>query len=325
MMDIGSVRRYLGGDWNRLEDVLSGSLRSGVTLLDATNKNLLENGGKMLRPLLSLLMARACGTLTRESLNYAAATELLHNATLLHDDVVDDSAERRGRPTVYSMLGKGPSVLIGDFWLVRAIDRILASEKHCLEVTGLFARTLSDLAEGEIRQMEKAADGTTTEADYLRIINVKTASLFRTACVSAAISVDAPEEVVEAAGRYGESLGLAFQIQDDILDYEGGEIGKPVGVDLREQKITLPLLGALAALDSAEAERVRGMVARIGDHPEYVAEVDGIVRSHGGLEYARRRMAGFVRAAVEALGALRASREREILEELARYCASRAI
>lgn len=324
-MDIKQLRTFLGEDWTRLQDVLKDALHSDVPLLESINTTLLAQGGKQLRPLLTLLMARACGQLTQESLNYAAATELLHNATLLHDDVVDDSAERRGEPTVYSQFGKGPSVLIGDFWLVRAIERILASEKHCMRVVALFSQTLADLAEGEILQLEKATNGDTTEEDYLRIIGCKTASLFRTACEVAAISVDASEPVIQAARRYGERLGLAFQIQDDILDYVGESLGKPVGVDLREQKITLPLLGALSVLDPADRERIREKVTQISDHPGWVDEIEELVRSRGGLAYARKRMMDFVQEAIDALEILPASPEKDYLKELACYCASRAI
>ena len=325
---LDEIKSFLGRDWDDTEALIRSSLRSDIELLDKTNEAILSHNGKQLRPMVSLLIARACGEgkATEDSIRFAAASELLHNATLLHDDVVDGSKQRRGRPTVMSLLGGPASVLIGDFWLVRSIGDILSSPEHSEEVTRIFAKTLADLAEGEMLQMEKASNGDTDEDDYLRIIYSKTASLFEAACVSAAISVEAPGEFVKAAREYSVSLGIAFQIMDDILDYDGNsKLGKPLGVDLEEQKITLPLLGALQAVGREEAAGVREKVKEILSHPEYKDEVEAFVCAHHGTLYARTRLEEFVGKALEALEVLPQSKEKDYLAKIARFTAERDV
>ncbi|MBR0083986.1 MAG: polyprenyl synthetase family protein, partial [Bacteroidales bacterium] len=227
-----------------------------------------------------------------------------------------------GKPTLSAMVGPTAAVLIGDFWLSRAV-RMIVSMPHQSPVIDLYSKTLSDLAEGEMLQMQKASDADTTEEDYLRIIYYKTASLFETACRVAAISVDASPELQDAAGRYAAALGIAFQIRDDIFDYGQGEIGKPVGIDLKEQKITLPLIGAMNSVSPQRQEQIRQMVRQIPEHPEYCDELQQFARSHGGIEYATRRLDDYIEEAVSALALFPESKEKEVLAELARYNAVR--
>ena len=326
-MDIKSVREYLGSDWTAVQERIDTSLRSDIALLNATNSSILSNSGKQVRPLLALLIARACPAqgATDVTVRYAAAAELLHNATLLHDDVADNSAQRRGVPTIMSLMGPSVSVLVGDYWLVKAMELILGSSESDHKVIKIFSKTLSDLAEGEMLQLQKARTGDTSQEDYLRIIYSKTASLFEAACQSAAISVNASEEIEKAARDYAVALGLAFQIKDDILDYSGTEsVGKPLGVDILEQKITMPLLGALANAP-AEEERVRRLVKDIVDHPEYRDDIVAFVKENAGLEYAVSQLDRYVSQAVEALSVFPACNERELLEELAYFTARRAM
>jgi octaprenyl-diphosphate synthase len=295
--------------------------------LNATNSSILSNSGKQLRPLLALLVARACSghQISEATIRYAAAAELLHNATLLHDDVADNSDQRRGVPTIMSLMGPSVSVLVGDYWLVKAMEMILGSSEEDHMVTKIFSKTLSDLAEGEMLQLQKAQNGDTVQDDYLRIIYSKTASLFEAACVSAAISVNASEEYMTAARNYAVALGIAFQIKDDILDYSGTEsVGKPLGVDILEQKITMPLLGAIAHAPAQES-RIRGLVKGIVDHPEYRDEIVTFVKENSGLEYAVRQLDKYVEKAVEALSVLPLCRERALLEDLAYFTAKRVM
>ena len=326
-MDIKSVREYLGKDWEAVKEKIETSLMSDIALLNATNSSILSNSGKQLRPLLALLVARACSghQISEATVRYAAAAELLHNATLLHDDVADNSDQRRGVPTIMSLMGPSVSVLVGDYWLVKAMEMILGSSEEDHMVTKIFSKTLSDLAEGEMLQLQKAQNGDTVQDDYLRIIYSKTASLFEAACVSAAISVNASEEYMTAARNYAVALGIAFQIKDDILDYSGTEsVSKPLGVDILEQKITMPLLGAIAHAPAQES-RVRGLVKGIVDHPEYRDEIVTFVKENSGLEYAVRQLDGYVEKAVEALSVLPLCRERALLEDLAYFTAKRVM
>ena len=325
-MTLDEIKYFLGQDWKDTDALIRSSLESDISLLNATNKAILDHSGKQLRPIVSLLVARACGggRVNADSVRYAAAAELLHNATLLHDDVADSSCERRGAPTVMAILGGPASVLLGDFWLVKALENILASSANCNEVIRIFAGTLSSLAEGEMLQLQKASSGDTVEEDYYRIIYSKTASLFEAAFVSAAISVNAPADWIEAVRDYAVSLGIAFQIKDDIFDYsDGKKIGKPVGIDLEEQKITLPLLGALAAVSPERAKQIRGMVLDILEHPEYKEEIVGFVKEGKGIEYAVSRLEDYVSKAVDALAVLPDSKEKDYLVKIAGFTAYR--
>ena len=325
-MDIKTVKEYIGADWSAVVERISDALRSDIELLNSTNDSILAHSGKQLRPLLALLFARACtgGTSSEATVRYAASAELLHNATLLHDDVADDSDQRRGVPTIMSLMGPSVSVLVGDYWLVKAMELILGDGESDTRVIRIFSKTLSDLAEGEMLQLQKAQNGDTDQDDYLRIIYNKTASLFEAACVSAAVSVAAPEAYEKAARDYAVALGLAFQIKDDILDYDGTEsVGKPLGVDILEQKITMPLLGAMANAGEDEERRVRAMVKDIAGHPEYRDDIVAFVKANGGLDYAVSALYRYVQEAVKALAVLPDSYERKCLEELAYFTAKR--
>ncbi|MBO8451571.1 MAG: polyprenyl synthetase family protein [Bacteroidetes bacterium] len=327
-MDLNEIKSFLGDDWKKVLEKIDEQLGSDIEVLDSTNRQILSHSGKQLRPMLSLLVARACsaGRITEASVCYAAASELLHNATLLHDDVADSSDERRGVPTIRSVMGASVSVLVGDYWLVKAMECILSCHTSLDgRVIRLFSRTLSDLAEGEMLQLQKAGSCDTTEEDYRRIIFNKTASLFEVSAVSAAISVNAPAEMEDAVRRYAGSLGLAFQIRDDIFDYavSSAQIGKPVGVDIMEQKMTLPLLGALRMAGEETAADIRRKVMEIHSHPEYREEIIGFVRDYGGIGYAMDRLGEYLDEAVTALDVLPETREKLYLIEIADYVGKR--
>lgn len=313
----------LGEDWTRMRELIRAGLHTDVALLEDVNGQVFAHSGKMLRPLISLLVAKALGEPNDDSLHYAAASELLHNATLMHDDVADESSERRGAPTVSAMLGPSAAVLVGDFWLAKAVETVFVTERFS-RVVKFFSDTLSDLAEGEMYQLEKASSADTTEEDYFRIIQCKTASLFVAAAVSGACSVDAPEELQEAAKAYATALGTAFQVKDDILDYAGsGELGKPVGMDLKEQKITLPLIGALSTLE--DESPVRDKILHIHEHPEYCGQLHSFVIERGGIEYAAARLQEYIDKAVDALRPVPDSPARDALVEIARFNAFRQV
>ena len=326
-MDIKAVKTYLGKDWDAVQKCIAESLHSDIELLNNTNSSILSHSGKQLRPMLSLMMARTCmegKDIPESAVRYAAASELLHNATLLHDDVADGSDQRRGVPTIRSLMGPSVSVLVGDYWLVKAMDLILGSSASDVEVIRVFSKTLSDLAEGEMLQLQKAQSGDTDEKDYLRIIYSKTASLFEAACVSAALSADAPERYLKAARDYAVALGLAFQIKDDILDYAGTEsVGKPLGVDILEQKITMPLLGALKEVSQEEDARIRSLIRNIPGQPALKDEVMAFVKEKDGIAYALKRLDEYVEDAVKALDVFEDSQDKFFLKELAYFTAIR--
>ena len=323
-MDIRDVKAFLAGPMGEVDALLEASLQSDIVLLDATNRSLLAQGGKRMRPVLSLLAAGACGGINADSVRFAAASELIHNATLLHDDVVDGATTRRGKPTVMAVLSGPASVLVGDFWLVKAIRCILDAARNSERAVRLFAKTLSDLAEGEMLQLQKASECDTTREDYLRIIYYKTASLFEASVLAGALSAEAPEEWTAALAGYARNLGLAFQVKDDILDYAGGEaLGKPVGIDLQEQKITLPLLCALDSVPEEAAAEMRALVRRISDEPALADPVRQFVLGHGGVEKARAEMDKYIDEAVFCLEELPETAEKSYLAKLARFVGER--
>lgn len=325
-MDIRSVKEYLGASWKSVVERIKSVLDSDIDLLNVTNASILSNSGKQLRPLLALMFARACssGEVSEATIRYAAAAELLHNATLLHDDVADNSDQRRGVPTLRSLMGPSVSVLVGDYWLVKAMELILGDDDSDARVIKIYSKTLSDLAEGEMLQLQKAQSCDTDQDAYLRIIYSKTASLFEASCVSAVISVSDSEVFVKAARDYAVALGTAFQIKDDILDYAGTEsVGKPLGVDILEQKITLPLLGAMQNAGQAQEKLIRGLVRDIAGCPDNRDEIVAFVKENGGIGYAQEALEGFVQKAVAALDVLPDSYEKKCLEQLAHYTADR--
>ncbi len=322
-MSISEILKILGPEWEKMRALMRSSLHTDVNLLRETNDDILGNSGKLLRPMILLLTAKACGDINEDTIRFAAAIELLHNATLMHDDVADESAERRGRPTVVSLLGPSAAVLVGDFWLARAVELVIGSNKHG-RVASLLSKTLTDLAEGEMLQLEKASRADTDEQAYYRIIYCKTASLFEAAAAAAADSVCASEELFEAACKFGRYMGMAFQIKDDILDYAGTEeLGKPVGIDLKEQKITLPLLGALR--NSPREEDIRAMIRDIHSNPENCDSVREFVWEEKGVDYAAARLDEFIGKAISALDLFPDSIAKDYLVEIAQFNAFRKV
>lgn len=322
-MSVSEILKILGPEWEKMRALMRDSLHTDVDLLKDTNEDILNNSGKLLRPMILLLTAKACGEITEDTVRFAAAIELLHNATLMHDDVADESAERRGRPTVVSLLGPSAAVLVGDFWLARAVELVIGSNRHS-RVASLLSKTLTDLSEGEMLQLEKASSADTDEQTYYRIIYCKTASLFEAAAAAAADSVGASDELFEAACKFGRYMGIAFQIKDDILDYAGTEeLGKPVGIDLKEQKITLPLLGALR--NSPREEEIRGMIRDIHSKTENCGKVRDFVWEENGVDYAAARLDEFIGKAVSALDMFPESIAKDYLIEIAQFNAFRKV
>lgn len=308
-----SIKEFLAEDWTRFEQLFAEALASRIPILNRVNEYLMERSGKQLRPILCLLAARLlaerCSDATIRS---AAASELIHTATLLHDDVADDADTRRGRPTVSALISPKASVLVGDYWLSRGVMTLIAGCEK--ETFNDFSICLGDLAEGEMFQIEKAADLDTDYDDYIYIISRKTASLFRAAIKSGARGVNASPEQISALDTFALHLGLAFQIRDDILDYSPQlSLGKPTGVDISERKITLPLLGALENAGVASRE---GIVADI--EAERFEAIMRFVCDNDGLSYAQKELETETEQAVAALAPFPESIARNMLVGLAR-------
>ena len=315
------VQQFLGQAWTDFQRSFADSLQTDIPLLAKANRFLLEHGGKKLRPTFTLLIATALrGRCNEHVVRCAAAAELLHTATLLHDDVADDAPTRRGVPTMRSLYSSTTAVLLGDFWLSRAMDLIIDHpDKRVLHI---FAKCLGDLADGEMLQLEKARRADADEETYCRIIYCKTTSLFEASMVSAAFSCEAGEEELACCRQYAFHIGQAFQMMDDILDYSPGlSIGKPTGQDILEKKITLPLFGLFARAPKSVAKEVRRRMK--SPDQDLVRDVFAWVGQYDALGYARERLAEEVAQAVEALTPLPESRAKDYLVDLAGQMAVR--
>jgi octaprenyl-diphosphate synthase len=285
--------------------------------------HLIEAGGKRLRPMLTLAAARLCGYAGPYHVHLAAAVEFIHTATLLHDDVVDESAQRRGRPTANLLWDNKSSVLVGDYLFARAFQ--LMTDPGQIRVLGILANASATIAEGEVLQLTAAQDLATSEDIYLKVVRGKTAALFSAATEVGGVVAGAPEEVVQALFTYGDALGIAFQIADDLLDYTGttAAIGKNTGDDFRERKLTLPLIKAVAKANAEErAFWVR--VIEKGDQREGdLAQALAIMNRHGALEAARADALGWAARGRAALAQVPDHPLRQMLDDLTAYVVAR--
>lgn len=284
--------------------------------------HLVEAGGKRLRPMLTLAAAKMCGYEGPYHIHLAATVEFIHTATLLHDDVVDESAQRRGRPTANLLWDNTSSVLVGDYLFSRSFQ--LMVETGSLRVLDILANASATIAEGEVLQLTAARDLRTTEETYLKVVRGKTAALFSAACEVGGVIASAPEDQVRALYAYGDALGVAFQIVDDLLDYWGtGATGKNIGDDFRERKLTLPLIKAVSRADADErAFWVR--VIEKGDQREGdLEEAMRILRHRNALEDTRAEALAWADKARAALDALPEHDIRDMLNDLASYVVER--
>ncbi|RQP23220.1 octaprenyl diphosphate synthase [Piscinibacter terrae] len=275
----------MAADMREVDAVIQRRLASDVALINQIGHYIISAGGKRIRPMLVLLFARALGFNGPERFDLAATVEFIHTATLLHDDVVDESDLRRGRQTANAMFGNAASVLVGDFVYSRAFQMMVSVNR--MRVLEVLADATNVIAEGEVLQLMNMHDPDIAVEDYLRVIRYKTAKLFEASARLGAVLADAPHDVEESCADYGRSLGTAFQLVDDLLDYEGStaQLGKNVGDDLREGKPTLPLLVAMERGTAQERELIRHAI----EHGEVakLAEIVEIVRHTGAIEATR--------------------------------------
>lgn len=309
-------------DMAQVDRCVREALTSEVVLVNQVAEYIVGSGGKRLRPLLLCLAARACGFGGREQHTLAAIIEFIHTATLLHDDVVDDSDTRRGRRTAHAVWGNSAAVLVGDFLYSRSFQLMVTLDN--MRIMDILADTTNTIAEGEVLQLLNLGDPEVSQAAYFRVIDNKTAKLFEAAGRLAAVIADQPRTVEEALAGYGMRLGRAFQIADDLLDYAGDAdaLGKNVGDDLAEGKPTLPLI--IARERATGAERTVIDEALAGDGKERLPEVLDIIRRTGALASTAERARSEARGALELVSGLGDSRWRDALVTLARYSHERS-
>ena len=293
-----SVLSLITDDMHEVDAVIARRLESGVPLVAQVSQYIISAGGKRLRPALLLLVCGALGFRGAQRFNLAAVVEFIHTATLLHDDVVDASTLRRGRATANERFGNPASVLVGDFLYSRAFQMML--QAHDMRVMEILADATNVIAEGEVLQLMNMHDASLDEAAYLRVIRSKTAKLFEASARLGAVLAGASAQLEEACAQYGQALGTAFQVIDDVLDYDGetGELGKNIGDDLREGKATLPLIAAMQRGTPAQREVVRHAI-ETGAVSE-LEQVVAIVKETGSLDITRRAAAGEAQRAIDA-------------------------
>ena len=285
--------------------------------------HLVEAGGKRLRPMLTLAAARICGYDGPFHVHLAATVEFIHTATLLHDDVVDESARRRGRPTANLLWDNKSSVLVGDYLFSRSFQ--LMVETGNLRVLGILANASATIAEGEVLQLTAAQDLATTEAVYLQVVRGKTAALFSAATEVGGIIAGAPEAQVQALFTYGDALGIAFQIVDDLLDYGGtdADIGKNTGDDFRERKVTLPVIRAVAHATAEERAFWVRVIEKGDQQPGDLERARAIMARYGAMQSAKAEALNWAAKARAALGVLPDHPLRAMLGDLASYVVAR--
>ena len=320
-MTIEAIREFIADDLKAVDEVIRTRLQSEVVLVRQVAEYIIGGGGKRLRPALLVLSARACGYDGRHHHELAAVVEFIHTATLLHDDVVDESDLRRGRATANSMFGNAAAVLVGDFVYSRAFQMMVGVED--INVLQVLADATNVIAEGEVMQLMNCRNADLDESGYLQVIRYKTAKLFEAATRLGAVLGRSGAEVEHAMAAYGAHLGTAFQLIDDVLDYSGEQalIGKNVGDDLAEGKATLPLIYAMKHGTAQQAKRVRHAIEEGG--LEGLAEVLDAIRASGALEYARAQAQAESAAATAALEALPHSKYRDYLLELSDFAVTR--
>jgi octaprenyl-diphosphate synthase len=318
------LQRLVEADMGRVNQLIVARLDSPIRLIPELAGHLVAAGGKRVRPMLTLIAAQLCGYRGERHIHLAAAVEFIHSATLLHDDVVDQSELRRGLATANAIWGNKPPVLVGDFLFARAFQ--LMVEDGSLAVLAILANASAVIAEGEVAQLMTANDTETDEATYLRVVSAKTATLFAAAAQIGALVAERPKADARALRSYGENLGIAFQLTDDVLDYSAREVvlGKSLGDDFREGKVTLPIVLAFARGSAEERRFWRRTLEQLEQRDGDFAHAIELLNRHGALADSLARAADYGAAARRALEGFPPSEPRQALLDLAEFCIERA-
>ncbi len=322
MSTINKIKSPIEQELKDFEPYFNKSLKSDIPLLSTILNFIYRSKGKQLRPIFVFLSAKLHGETNEFSQLAACSVELLHTATLVHDDVVDESYERRGTFSVNALWRNKLAVLVGDYILAKGLQLQLEHQKY--NFLHLISRAVQDMAEGEILQMKKSRKLDINDEIYFEIIRKKTASLIATSMAIGAASVTGNGEIVEKMYRIGQDVGIAFQIKDDIFDYQAkGIIGKPTGNDIKEKKITLPLLYVLNNSESTERKRILSLIKHKNKNSAVVKELIEMVTEKGGLEYAEQKMNEFKEKAINGLKEFEDCEARRSLIELMDYITTR--
>lgn len=300
MSNIDIIKAPVKDEMRQFSVFFKSALKSKVPLLDLIMKYILKRKGKQMRPLFVFLTAKMLGNINESTYTAASLIELLHTATLVHDDVVDESYERRGFFSINALWRSKVAVLAGDYLLSKGL--LIALEKKEFEILETVSNAVRDISEGELYQIQKSRRLNITEEEYYSIIRKKTATLIAACTATGGQSAGASAEEIEKLKLFGEQVGIAFQIRDDLFDYQkNGLVGKPMGNDIKEKKITLPLIYSLKNVSPDQRRKILRKISQNKKHPEFVGEVVNFVRKTGGIAYATEKMNNFRDRALEAL------------------------
>ncbi|MBL4593792.1 MAG: polyprenyl synthetase family protein [Flavobacteriales bacterium] len=323
MSKIDQIKKPIEKEIKEFEPRFRASMKSRVSLLDKIMHYIIKRKGKQMRPMFVFLSAKAFGETTDSTYRAAAMIELLHTATLVHDDVVDDSNKRRGFFSINAIWKNKIAVLVGDYLLSKGL--LLAVENDEFELLRIMSRSVKEMSEGELLQIEKARKLDITEKIYYDIIRQKPATLIASCCASGANSVGADVATIEKMRLFGEYTGIAFQIKDDLFDYgsDGDKIGKPTGIDIKEKKMTLPLIYSLNNATSSEKKKMIRIVKKHNENKKKVKEVINFVIETGGIEYAQKAMNNYKEKALAILKEFEQNEANKALAELVIYTTER--
>ncbi len=320
-LKLKDIQSPVASEMEEFEKKFRLSMKSKVMLLDKITGYIVRRKGKQIRPLFVFLTSGATGSITEATYRGAALIELLHTATLVHDDVVDNSNTRRGFFSINALWKNKIAVLVGDFLLARGM--LLSMENDDIDLLKITTEPVKEMSEGELLQMAKSKTLDISEEVYYQVIKQKTASLIKSCCKVGACSGGANEETINKMGEFGIAVGMAFQIKDDLFDYGTFEIGKPRGIDIKEKKLTLPLIYSLNNATLSERKRVKRLVRNAEKKPSLIQEVIDFVKKKGGIEYAISVMEKYHNKAKAILQTLPETTYRNSLEQLVQFTIER--
>lgn len=321
MLKLSEIQKPIANELAIFEDKFKESMRSSVPLLDRITHYIVKRKGKQMRPMFVFFSAGLCGGINDATHRGAALVELLHTATLVHDDVVDNANVRRGFFSVNALWKNKIAVLVGDFLLAKGLS--LSIRNHDFRLLEIVTHAVEQMSEGELLQIEKARRMDIEEAVYFEVIRQKTASLIASCCACGAASGGADESTIDLLRQFGEKVGIAFQIKDDLFDFGIDDVGKPLGNDIKEKKITLPLIYALQQVKKSEKRYIINLVKNHNEDSQKVREVIAFVKANGGMEYATLKMQAYQQEAFDILTRFPINDYRNGLEQLVRYTTER--
>lgn len=322
MLTLDEIQLPIKEHLKRFEKTFKASMQSSAPLLDRITRYIIKQKGKQMRPMFVFFSAGVSGAITESTYHGASLVELLHTASLVHDDVVDNANERRGFFSINALWKNKVAVLVGDFLLSKGL--LLSVKNNEYDLLRLASEAVEQMSEGELLQIEKARHLDIQESIYYDIIRKKTASLIASCCAIGASSAGADSDTVEKLRLFGEKVGIAFQIKDDLFDFGLDDVGKPVGNDIKEKKMTLPLIYALSIVDKGQKRKIISLVKNHNEDSQKVAEVINFVKINGGLDYATEQMMKYQQEAFDILETIPNGGEyKKGLEQLVRYTTER--